>query len=323
MKTVRGHLALLLTGVVLLGHAATAQNVPRQIDIGAAEAPLTDGERNDLASAIAAHNYAAEKLVIDHALAANPASRELQILAGRLAYLENHPADAVESFQRADKIKPLSNEDRMTLALAYEFADKPATARAELVRLTKGDPKNPQYLYLLGRVDAKDQKLEQAVESFRSAIKLDPDFMRAYDEMGRAQETLGLVDEARKSYEAQVQRNRLRQLRWEWAPVNLGILLEKDGKEDEAEKLFAESLQYKPTFAWAHYYLGQVYQKKHRDMDAVAEYKSAVVNDRGLRQAWLALGREYTRLGQKDEADRALAIFQQLEDRENARRLKR
>jgi predicted Zn-dependent protease len=294
MKTVRGHLPLLLTGVVLLGHAATAQNVPRQIDIGAAEAPLTDGERNDLASAIAAHNYAAEKLVIDHALAANPASRELQILAGRLAYLENHPADAVESFQRADKIKPLSNEDRMTLALAYEFADKPATARAELVRLTKGDPKNPQYLYLLGRVDAKDQKLEQAVESFRSAIKLDPDFMRAYDEMGRAQETLGLVDEARK-----------------------------DGKEDEAEKLFAESLQYKPTFAWAHYYLGQVYQKKHRDMDAVAEYKSAVVNDRGLRQAWLALGREYTRLGQKDEADRALAIFQQLEDRENARRLKR
>ena len=286
-RTIRGHLALI--AIVLFGNAAIAQNAPRQVDIGAAEAPLTDTERNDLASAVAAHNYAAEKLVIDHALAANPDSRELQIVAGRLAYLENHPADAVESFQRADKMKALSNEDRMTLALAYEFSDKPATARAELVRLTKADAKNPQYLYLLGRVNAKDQQLEQAIESFRKAIQIDPNFMRAYDEMGHAQETLGLIDDARKSYEAEVQRNRVGQLRWEWAPVNLGILLEKDGNEDEAEKLFAEALQYKPTFAWAHYYLGQVYQKKHRDAEAIAEYKSAVVNDRNLRQAgWLS-----------------------------------
>ena len=55
----------------------------------------------------------------------------------------------------------------------------------------------------------------------------------------------------------------------------------------------------------------------------LAEYRAAVVDTPTLRQAWLALGREYTRQGQKAEADKCLAIFRQLEDRDNARRDKK
>ena len=292
---------------------------PKAVDIGAQEAPLSDGQRTDLDQAVRKHNYADEKAVIGRALSDHPLSRELQILAGRLAYLEKHPKDAADALERADKIQPLSADDRMTLALAQQFSGQPGPARAEIAKLTSAFPKTAQYAYLLGRFDVQNKHMEDAVTDFRKAIALDPNLLRAYEELGQVQENLGLTDDALKTYETGAARNRLQKPAWEWPPLDLGILQLKEGKLDQAEKLILESLQYNPRFGWAHYYLAQLYQKKGKNAESLAEYRAAVVNDRTLRQAWLALGREYTRLGQKAEADRCLAIFRQLEDRENAR----
>ena len=65
--------------------------------------------------------------------------------------------------------------------------------------------------------------------------------------------------------------------------------------------------------------MGQLLEKKGRAADATNEYKVAVGNDPRLRQAWLALGRQFTRQGKQAEADRALKIFKQLETDDNAR----
>jgi predicted Zn-dependent protease len=64
--------------------------------------------------------------------------------------------------------------------------------------------------------------------------------------------------------------------------------------------------------------MGQLFHKQDRNDDAIAEYKAAVVADPRLRQAWLALGRDFKRQGNEAESARALAIFKKLEDPENA-----
>ena len=92
---------------------------------------------------------------------------------------------------------------------------------------------------------------------------------------------------------------------------------------DEADKLLRESLQYNPRFGWAHYHMGQLFQKQGKEAEAMTEYKEAVVDDPRLRQAWLALGRQFTRQGNKAQADRALEIFKQLEAQDNARQGKK
>lgn len=296
---------------------------PKEIDIGARAAQLSDQERTELAAAVGKHDYAAEKAVVDRAIAEHPASRELQILLGRLAYLEKHPKDAARALARADKIKPLAEDDRLTLALAEQFSGQPVPARAGLQKLIAEFPKNAQYVYLLGRLDVQNKREEDAVADFRKALDLNPNMIRAYEDLGQAQETLGLTDEARKTYQAGAARNRLQPVKWEWSPLDLGVLLLKDGDLDQAEKLFNEALQYNPRSGWAHYYLGQLYVKKEgMRAESVSQYKEAVVHAPTLRQAWLALGREYTRQGRKAEAAKCLAIFKQLEDRETARREK-
>ncbi len=291
----------------------------KRIDFGAAEAPLSEAERVDLDKAVAKHNYVAEKAVIDQAMAEHPGSFELLVMAGRLSYLEKHPKEAADALAGADKIKPLNDTDRVTLALALGFGDRLPQARTELLKLMKAAPKNAEYPFLLGRVDANGNHLEDAAADFSKAIELDPTMVRAYESLGRAQENLGLVDEARKTYEAGVQRNRGNKAHWEWSPLDLGVVLLKAGELDEADKLLRESLQYNPRFGWAHYYLGQLFQKRGTEAEAMNEYKSAVVSEPRLRQAWLALGRQFTRQGNQAEADRALQMFKRLEAEDNAR----
>ena len=291
----------------------------KQIDIGAAEAPLSDAERVDLDKAVAKHNYAAEKAVIDRALAEHPGSFELLVMAGRLAYLEKHPKDAADALARADRIKPIAEADRVTLALGLGFSDQLPQARAELLNLIKAAPQNAEYEFLLGRVEANAKHMEDAAKHSSKAIELDPSMVGAYENLGRAQENLGLVDEARKTYEAGALHNRKNKVHWEWSPLDLGVIVLKAGELDEAEKLFREALQYNPRFGWAHYYMGQLFQKRGKEAEAMLEYKAAVIDEPRLRHAWLALGRQFTRQGNKADADKALQMFKRLESEDNAR----
>jgi tetratricopeptide (TPR) repeat protein len=322
-KTVRFAVAVLAIWAVP-GDAQPA-GVPRpfgtpekQIDIGAAAAPLSEAERTDLDKAVRKHDYGAEKAVIDRARAEHPDSFDLLIVWGRLAYLERKPKDAVEALERADKLKTLSEPDRVTLAIAYEFSERPAQSRAELLKLAKLAPTNAQYLYLLGRMDRTDRRKEEAVDDFMRAIRIDPNFVRAYEELGQLQESLGHKDEARKTYQTGAAVNRQSSVHWEWSPLDLGVVFLNENNFAEAEKLFREALQYNPRFAWGHYYMGQLFYKQNRDRQAIDEYKAAVVDDPRLRQAWLALGRDLKRQGNEVEANRALAIFKKLEDQLNA-----
>lgn len=305
--------------VVSLALCAQAQsNAPKQIDIGAREAPLTDAEREALANAVAEHNYGAEKAVIDQAAVEHPQSAELEVMAGRLAFLEKHPKDAAQAYERAAKIKPLAEDDRVSLAIIWQTMGKQREARDAMVKLTEDFPKDAEYQYLLGRFDALDRHFEGAVTDLQKALQLDPKLLKAYEDLGRAQEDLGLTAEARKTYEAGVAHNRQDGARLDWPPVDLGTLLLKAGELKEAEKLFREALSYQPRSGWAHYYLAQIDERRNQRAEAIAEYNAAVAAVPNLRQAWLALGRAYTRAGQKEQAERCLAIFKQLEAKEQA-----
>ena len=286
------------------------------VDIGAEQAPLSDQARLDLAKAVKTHDYKAEKAVLEAAIVANPTSAELFTVLGRLAYLERQPKEAADSLHKADGIKTLSETDRVTLALAYEFSGRPQEGRAELLRLVKGAPDNPEYHYLLGRIERQNQQLEEAAGEFQKSIQLNAEALETYEYLGQTQEDLGLLDEARKTYAEAVRRNRLRPRPAETPPFNLGLLLIKQGDNERALKSIEEALRYNPRSGRSHYQLGSILQKQGKDAEAVAEYQLAVVHDPKLRPAWLALGREYTRMGKTEDAARALAIFQKLEEQQ-------
>jgi tetratricopeptide (TPR) repeat protein len=290
----------------------------KQLDIGAADAPLSDAQRADLDQAVKKHDYKSEKAVIDQALAEHPESFEVFVMAGRLAYLEKHPADAADALGHADKIKPIGDVDRLTLALALSFSGKAPQSRVELQKLMESNPKDGEYPFLLGRVDANAGHLDEAIGNFRKAIQIDPDMVRAYEDLGHAQEKKGLTEEAAKTFEAAVLHNRSNKVHWEWSPLDLAVFKLKSSDFDGAEVLVQEALRYNPRFGTAHYYMGQIFQNRNKTPEALIEYKEAVVDDPRLGQAWLALARQFTRQGEKGQADRAMAVYQQLASQNKA-----
>jgi tetratricopeptide (TPR) repeat protein len=185
-------------------------------------------------------------------------------------------------------------------------------ARPELARLVAAAPANPLYPYWVGRLDYDDGQYATAVESFRRALELDPRFMRAYDNLGLCYEALGRFDEALRSWEEAIRLNDGQKTKSPWPPLNLGLMLTRHDRLDEAEARFRESLRCDSRFPQAHYQLGITLEKKGRTGEAVSELEEAARLEPAYAEAQYALARLYRRSGEPQKADQALQRFQEL-----------
>lgn len=71
---------------------------------------------------------------------------------------------------------------------------------------------------------------------------------------------------------------------------NLGLLLYKTGRRDEAEQVYRETITAYPTFAPAWLNWGQLLSATDRDSEAVKSYREAIRIDPGYAAAWHNLG---------------------------------
>ncbi|MGP0020221.1 MAG: tetratricopeptide repeat protein [Candidatus Sulfotelmatobacter sp.] len=123
------------------------------------------------------------------------------------------------------------------LLLSWPDAGPDATERAkqELLKEIQLDPNNAGAVYILGELDRRDQKWDQAISRYTQAVKLDPNLAEAYLGLGFCLVNL-------KKYEDAIPPLRTAE---RLMPVNpevhhsLGTALERSGHKDEAQKEFA------------------------------------------------------------------------------------
>ena len=83
---------------------------------------------------------------------------------------------------------------------------------------------------------------------------------------------------------------------------NLGLILEKEGKVDDAIRRLSESVRLSPGFAEAHNNLGAALGRKGRFVEAVAHFSEAVRLDAGFKEAHNNLAVALENQGKGDEA---------------------
>ena len=297
--------------------AAPAAARPLEVIDGAAEAPLTAAPvaaaaaRPDVEAALRAGDYdKAEALLVKEA-EATPSSEVLRLL-GIVFLRGSRPLNAAIALKKAEAIAPLDEPSRFTLAMAYVAMGKRAWARPELEKLAAQAPAKALYPYWLARLDYDDNQYAAAVTKLEKAIALDPAFARAHDNLGLCYEALGRFDDAQKSYETAIRLNGEQKARSPWPPLNLGMLLTRLDRNDEAEARFREALRTDPAFAAAHYQLGVVLEKKGKAGEARNELEDAARLDPSSAETQYALARLYRRTGEADKADAALRRFEEL-----------
>ncbi len=282
--------------------------------------PLEPTQRANLEKAVAARNYDRAETLLVEAINSNPKSKSLLTTVGSIFFLDGRYLQCAIALKKAEALAPLDDRNRFTLALAYIILDRRDWARPELEKLAANDPQNALYPYWLGRLDYDAMQFKQAVVRFQKVLELNPDFMKAHDNLGLCYEALGQYDDAIRTYQEAIRLNSETPNPSPWPPLNLGTLLVKLGKLGDARTALQESLRYDALFPKAHFQLGLLLEKEKKDNEALEELQLAVKYDPAYPDPYYVLGRIYQRLGDKRRAEEAWDRFQTLKkERPDAR----
>ncbi len=242
----------------------------------------------------------------------NPKSPQLLTFLARVFFLDSKPLNCAIALKKAEKLEPLKEPEQFTLALCYVILKRLDWAAAEFEKLARSHPANALYPYWQGRIAYDNYAYAEAIERLHKALELDPDLVRAYDNLGLCYEGMSDNERAIENYERAVTLNRSKTPRSPWPPLNYGMLLLKQGSPDQAEPLLREAVSLGPRLPQAHCQLGILLAKQEKHADAVDALKKAAELDTSYPQPHFTLAHVYRRLGEKEKAAAELATFQKL-----------
>jgi tetratricopeptide (TPR) repeat protein len=175
-------------------------------------------------------------------------------------------------------------------------------------------PGNPWAHSHLGEALASQGKVAEAIQQYKEAVRLKPNYEEAYNNLGMALASQGKVSEAIQQYEAAVRMNP----NYATAHNNLGLALADEGKVAEAIQQYeaALRLRIKPDSATVHNNLGLALASQGKIAEAIAEYTEALRVNPELAEVHSNLGLALADEGQVAEAiqqyDEALRINPEL-----------
>jgi tetratricopeptide (TPR) repeat protein len=300
---------------------------PDALNTTFANLPLEAAERAAFTEAMQKRDYAgAEKLLveaIDRELRRDPKSKraaELLAAAGGVFFLNSEWLNPAISFKKAEAIVPLAERDRFTLAMAYIRLDRRDWAQAALAKLAADVPRSALYLYWLARIDYDAQQYQAAIAKLEKVVALDPQMMRAYDNLGLCYDYLGRYDEAVKHYTRAIELNRKQPQPSPWPHLNLGITLLAQNKVAEAEASLREALRCDNRLPQAHYELGLALDKLGKPEEAIRALEQAAQLDATYPEPHYTLGLLHQKQGDKAKSQEAFARFQRLKEAKRQRK---
>jgi superkiller protein 3 len=155
-------------------------------------------------------------------------------------------------------------------------------------RVLQIDPNNSGAYNNLGNALRRQGKLDEAIAAYNRAIELNPEFAIAHNNLGNALSDQGNLDEAIAAYNRAIELNPESALAYN----NLGIALRQQGKLDEAIAAYRTALrlpdeQGTPASAHtlAHNALGYALQQQGNLQEAISQYQTAIQLDPEFPQA--------------------------------------
>jgi tetratricopeptide (TPR) repeat protein len=196
---------------------------------------------------------------------------------------------------------PMSSLARYILGVAYGklgFYPDAAAAFQQAIKL------KPDYIDAwnnLGWADTQAGKFGDAVGVFQQLIKFTPNDARIWSNLGGAQAGQGHEADAIAAYQMAIQ------LKPDYADAhfNLGAAYANQGQFMEAVKSFRLALKYQPDFAEAWFNLGVISGRQGEDNDAIVFFQRAIKMKPGYAEAWGGLVKAYLKLRQPDKAGEA------------------
>jgi len=221
---------------------------------------------------------------------------------GALFFQRGYLEQAVMSFQQALRDDPSSAEALYGIGSVYLNQNKNAAAREAFQRAVKLPANYPDTLpdawNNLGVIATREGRVDDSIQCFREALRLNPRHLLSLDNLGNAYRLQRLWDEARKVLERAL----------EVAPqdpeanYSLGMVFAQTDDNAKAYEYLQRALKARPAYPEALNNLGVLYLVTQRRDQAVASFEECIHGAPGFDQAYVNLARVYALEGARDKA---------------------
>ncbi|MFQ5802160.1 MAG: tetratricopeptide repeat protein [Candidatus Methylomirabilales bacterium] len=172
------------------------------------------------------------------------------------------------------EVDPLrSAETHYQLGLAYFNSGNYQLSLPELAKAVELNPSEPLYHDALGMSFMFNRQLDAAISEFQEALRLDPKFVEAKNNLASAYLLKGDLKMARATLE-EVLKDPFYATP-QFAYFNLARILEREGKIDDAIRDYRRALDLEQNFVDAHNNLGRLYLQQGKVDLAIEEFAEA------------------------------------------------
>ena len=183
-------------------------------------------------------------LYLDKAILLNPNYAEALINRGLIKLTQHDKSGALLDLETAHKLKPHAKQIwDLIVSLNVEFKqfDKAASL---LIKMVEADPRNENRFAGLAFCNQSLGDLETAIDNYKKALKIKPDYAEVYVNMGSALMGRGDLEAALDSYKQAIK------IKPNYAEAynNMGIALESKGDQEAAIDSYKQALKIKPDF---------------------------------------------------------------------------
>jgi tetratricopeptide (TPR) repeat protein len=279
--------------------------------VEAASPGTTDALTYEAKSLVHLQNFTGAENALRGYLAIHPDGDEALYLLGFVLHRENKPRESLEIYTEAAARKTPTGDDLKIVALDYVLLNDYTDAIKWLEKAVQLDANNKDAWYYLGRAYYTKSMLEPARKAFETVLALDPHDPRAENNLGLILESQGKPDEAAALYRKAIAWQDKIAHPSEQPYVNLGSLLMDEGRTEESVPFLSKAVELAPNDANCRLKLGTAYLRLARLTEAGPELEKAAQLDPENAAIHYQLGRFYKQVHQ---IDRAKAEFERTEE---------
>ncbi|HXB99015.1 MAG TPA: tetratricopeptide repeat protein [Terriglobales bacterium] len=256
--------------------------------------------------------FAAAATALEKYRETHPQSDDAAYLLAYIRFRQDKPKESLQLFTAAARLKDPTADDLKVVALDYVLLADYDDAARYLEESLAMDPGNIEARYHLGRVRYQQNRFDLAIAAFQEVLRRDPDNVKAEDNLGLSLEAKNDVDAAVAAYRQAIKLDENLTTHNEQPYLNLGMLLAKSSRTEEAIPLLVQASAIAPNSGKAHYQLAKAYFDLNRFVDAQREAEKAVSLDPSESSNHYLLGRIYQRSGKSEMSKEQFRITEQL-----------
>ena len=168
---------------------------------------------------------------------------------------------AAQMIAKASECRPVEMTYHRALTEIYRRLGDLDKALHHGRQATKHGENDADSFYNYGLALADDKKFEEAIDAYKKAVTLNPQYGLAYNNLGSAYENIDNEDAAFEAYKKAIEINP----QHAEAQHNLGAILNQRGKNEEAKACYIKAIEANPNFTYAHHSLSPL--KKYTEDD--------------------------------------------------------